>query len=65
MGGSSATPEARLERVPPQDRLVRREALFDRLSGAPPGGVGFRPRSRRAAGVAAPRPMRSGRLIGA
>ena len=39
MGGSSATPEARLERVPPQDRLVRREALFDRLSGAPPGGV--------------------------
>ena len=38
MGGSSATPEARLERVPPQDRLVRREALFDRLSGAPPVG---------------------------
>ncbi len=39
MGGSSATPEAPLERVPLQDRLVRREALFDRLSGAPPGGV--------------------------
>ncbi len=39
MDGSTATPETRLERVPPQDRLVQRDALFERLSGTPPGGV--------------------------
>ena len=39
MDGSTATLEARLERTPRHLRLVRREALFERLSAAPPGGV--------------------------
>jgi LuxR family transcriptional regulator, maltose regulon positive regulatory protein len=39
MHGSTAPAEARLERVPARVRLVRREALFERLSATPPGGV--------------------------
>ena len=38
-GGSIATRQARVERMPARDRLVLREALFERLSECPPGGV--------------------------
>ena len=38
-GGSIATRPARVERMPARDRLVLREALFERLSECPPGGV--------------------------